>query len=95
MLVLTDNEDYSFALEPYENFYFIHQTVRNWTPSVLKETRQIIANLTKEGVDLRVFIAEDNNKLKRYAGLYGFVHHYNEISPHDGQNYGIYTLAQH
>lgn len=77
-------EDFDFSLESYGDYYFIHNTVRRFTPSVKRELLHIVETL-EEIVELRVFCAPDNEKLLRYAASFGFTVADTATSPHDGE----------
>ena len=64
---------------------FIHQDVRVWNKTTLKDTLLIIESL--DWMELRVCALPDSQLIK-YSALYGFKYSYSQTSP-DGVEYHI------
>ena len=86
--VIITTPDFRFSLEPYGGDHYIHQDVYRWSPKVRKLTQRIIDDLA-ERYSLKVAAREDDAKLQRYAGLYGFQRIDTRHSLAEGCNYII------
>ena len=85
--------DFRLALEPYQDYYFVHHDVYRWSPSVKKLSQAILGELADK-FTLKVFAPKDSPQRIKYARLYGFEITHTLVSPHDGNEYLIMELQR-
>ena len=78
-------ESFDFYIEYTHGRYFIHQDVRVWNKTTLRDTLLLIESL--DWMHLRVCALPDSQLIK-YSSLYGFKYSYSRTSP-DGVEYHI------
>lgn len=88
-----ENKDFRLALEPYEDYFFVHHDVYNWKPSTKKLSQAILNELADRGT-LKVFAPKDSPQRIKYARIYGFEITHTLVSPHDGVEYYIMELTR-
>jgi hypothetical protein len=87
-------DEFTFMLEPYDGYFFIHNDVRVWSIETQRRIQEILDELGAS-VDLRVFCDPDDSKLLWYCGLFGWTYSYTTVCPYDGEDKFILTRSIH
>ena len=82
--------DYTIELEAYKDFQIVHIDVYRWAPSVCRKIKRAV-QILEQTMELRAACLPGNTKLLKFAGILGYEHTYEEVSPRDGLEYLILT----